>query len=440
MITVIKSFVVLLNLLWLGWAWWRSADLPHKTFWRAAAVMWFATMVGIFFWLNHARSTSDQVAVPNWPLGIAYIWHLLMLMPLALVVLLGELSRAIYLAPRRRHRADDTHPADAPDNSNETPDHEPAHPAGLSRRDFLKATALTAPPLLALGSGTFGHFQSDHFRTRRIDVPVPGLPRELDGFTIAHLSDVHAGKFVDEALMRRMADTTNNLRPDMTLITGDLIDFSLSDLPKALDAVRRLDAPAGVFMCEGNHDLFQSRERFEQTVRAADVGLLINQTENVLVRGREIQLLGLRWGLDRPSQYRSVYADLYQADGRSFADNAEWKPWRDDAGAAVHLQALAPQINPDATRIVLAHHPHAFDAAAQSGAALTLAGHTHGGQLMLTKNLGAGPMMYRYWSGLYRKGNSHLVVSNGAGNWLPLRINAPAEIVHITLRAVEAVT
>jgi predicted MPP superfamily phosphohydrolase len=84
--------------------------------------------------------------------------------------------------------------------------------------------------------------------------------------------------------------------------------------------------------------------------------------------------------------------------------------------------------------ILLTHHPHAFDVAADAGIPLTLAGHTHGGQLMLSDHIGAGSMMFKYWSGLYRRGNSALVVSNGVGNWFPLRINAPAEIVHITLR------
>ena len=64
---------------------------------------------------------------------------------------------------------------------------------------------------------------------------------------------------------------------------------------------------------------------------------------------------------------------------------------------------------------------------------LTLAGHTHGGQLMLTESIGAGPALFKYWSGLYRRESSALVVSNGVGNWFPLRVNAPAEIIHITL-------
>ena len=64
---------------------------------------------------------------------------------------------------------------------------------------------------------------------------------------------------------------------------------------------------------------------------------------------------------------------------------------------------------------------------------LTLAGHTHGGQLMLNEQTGPGPLLYRYWSGVYTEAGRTLVVSNGVGNWFPLRTQAPAEIVHLKL-------
>jgi len=95
---------------------------------------------------------------------------------------------------------------------------------------------------------------------------------------------------------------------------------------------------------------------------------------------------------------------------------------------------LMKQRRPDAFPIFLAHHPHAFDAAAANGLPLTLTGHTHGGQLMLDKDVGVGPALFRYWSGLYKREQSQLIVSNGVGNMFPIRINAPAELVHITLR------
>jgi len=90
----------------------------------------------------------------------------------------------------------------------------------------------------------------------------------------------------------------------------------------------------------------------------------------------------------------------------------------------------------EAFPVLLAHHPHAFDAAVKADLPLTLAGHTHGGQWMLDSQHGVGSALFRYWSGLYTRGRSQMIVSNGVGNWLPVRINAPAEIVHLTLRCV----
>jgi predicted MPP superfamily phosphohydrolase len=98
------------------------------------------------------------------------------------------------------------------------------------------------------------------------------------------------------------------------------------------------------------------------------------------------------------------------------------------------MPRLLAQRQPNAFPILLAHHPHAFDLASQANIPLTLSGHTHGGQLMLSHNVGFGPLMYRYWSGLYTRGGSQLLVSNGVGNWFPLRVHAPAEILHVTLR------
>src|SRR5690606_32559074 len=97
--------------------------------------------------------------------------------------------------------------------------------------------------------------------------------------------------------------------------------------------------------------------------------------------------------------------------------------------------AELPPKRPGAFSLLLAHHPHAFDAARAAGINLTLGGHTHGGQLMLPGDVGFGPLMYRYWSGLYRDATgSAAFISNGAGNWFPLRTFAPAEIAVLTLR------
>jgi predicted MPP superfamily phosphohydrolase len=120
--------------------------------------------------------------------------------------------------------------------------------------------------------------------------------------------------------------------------------------------------------------------------------------------------------------------------GRIGREASRWyrKPSKEHTEASI--QHMMAQRQTDAFPILLAHHPHAFDPATAAGLPLVLSGHTHGGQLMLTHNIGVGPLRFRYWSGVYEKPGSRLFVNNGVGNWFPLRINAPAEIVKLTLR------
>jgi uncharacterized protein len=240
-------------------------------------------------------------------------------------------------------------------------------------------------------------------------VPIRNLPSTLDGLTIAHVTDVHLGRFTTDATFRRIVAAANDLDCDLVLQTGDLINFDQRDLPVAAELTHALRGRFGQFMCEGNHDLIEGRDTFEATARRLRLPILINEVAGVTVNGVEINLLGLPW--------------IRIPRGESF-----------DAAYAPVVASLKRRASTAAFPILLAHHPHAFDAAVLSGVPLTLAGHTHGGQLHLSKNIGFGPLMYRYWSGLYQRNGSACVVSNGAGNWFPLRTNAPAEILRLTLR------
>jgi predicted MPP superfamily phosphohydrolase len=232
----------------------------------------------------------------------------------------------------------------------------------------------------------------------------------LKGLTIAHLSDLHIGKLTRGKVLEDIVAETNRLGADLILLTGDLINMSLEDLPRGLELLRAMQSRHGVFLCEGNHDLIENRAGFESAAKASGLPFLLNESATFAVKGQAVQILGLRWGEGMGGDGETPGSVPEDALGRLLE--------RREAG--------------DFT-ILLAHHPEAFDAAAAAGIPLTLAGHTHGGQLMLTPRIGFGPWFYRYWSGLYQKGASRLVVSNGTGNWFPLRIGAPAEIIHLTL-------
>lgn len=400
-----------LDTVWWYWADLRLRRLPRARMWRLLLAAFVGCNLAIYGWLFLSRMAGHPTAVPSVLLGVCYIWHLLIL-PVTILGLTGTMvTRAVLSGSVRlvrslsARRTPQPFPETVGDAANVPGDVASPLP---TRRQVL-ASAMTAVPFVATGLGQIRAMsQLDSFRTRRLDVRLPTLPPVLDGLTIAHLSDLHVGRFTNGPILDELVARTNALRPDLVLFTGDLIDHSLVDLPAGLDVLQRLAPRERLFMCEGNHDLFEGRDEFERRVRAARLPLLLNESVALEIRGHSLQILGLRWG--KPGAGR-----------RAFVDD--------------QMDRLLPLGQSEAFTILLAHHPHAFDRAAEAEVPLTLAGHTHGGQLMLSENVGAGPVLFNYWSGLYRKGPSALVVSNGVGNWFPLRINAPAEILHLTLRA-----
>jgi predicted MPP superfamily phosphohydrolase len=410
--------LIVLTLVLLDAYWWRRADrwlrpLRRARWWRGLLAAYMALQLLGLAWVLFGRLIGLAAAerVPGVVVAAVYLWHLLTMPLPAVVCLLAD--AAIGALALVRSQAENGAAA------HDKPVEAPLTLAGaaaprMTRRQVLGVTVAAVPPALTAGLAAYSLAQVNHFRVRRLDLAIPTLPPDLDGLTIAHVTDVHVGRFTTGRVLNRIVEQSNALRADLVLMTGDLINMSLSDLPVALDAVRRLDAKYGVYLCEGNHDLIESGRAFRRRTKAAGVPLLVNEQSTMLIRGVPLQLLGLRWGTGLPVATRAAE--------------------RGDEAIRAAFANLMQQRRPDAFPILLAHHPHAFDPAAEAGIPLTLSGHTHGGQLMLTKDVGFGPIMFRYWSGLYERGDSKLFVSNGVGNWFPLRTHAPAEIAHLTLR------
>jgi predicted MPP superfamily phosphohydrolase len=400
-ITVIIPALIALDLLW----WFAANRLMRKAGWkgrmRILHSLFFVFQLAALLAVIAYRQSELWDFLPRFVTTAVYLWHLLIL-PLLLPLMVVAALAALVCWALRKIRARDAREIAAAQVDD----------ARVSRRAFLAATAAFAPQLFTVGLTAIALRQLEQFRIRRLTIPIRDLPAVLDGLTIAHVSDMHAGRFTRSAVLREMTAAVNDLRAELILVTGDLINGALHELPEGIAAIRRLDAHVGVYMIEGNHDLFQGRKAFESRVKDSGIPLLVNETEQLSVRGHPVQLLGQRWG------------------GPAFRR----REGNDDATIGASFAELLPLRDPEAFPILLAHHPHAFDPAAAAQIPLTLAGHTHGGQLMLNAETGFGPLMFRYWSGHYTKGDSHLVVSNGVGNWFPLRTSAPAEVVHLTLR------
>lgn len=382
--------MVSLDVLW----WIVLARLSNHGVARAVVSIFMAAMMIGLIAVIAARTSRvnwDRL-IPKFAVSAIFIWHFI---GLGLLTLIGVALIPILLGQKLI--------------SGRTPAKvgPSAETSSWSRRDFLRFGAAIAPPIFTFGLTGIAMYQLNQVRIRRFVLPIVDLPNALDGMTIAQVSDMHVGRFTKGEVLEKTVRLVNELRADLVLLTGDLINDALADLDTGLDLTRRMEARFGLAIIEGNHDLIENPREFETRVRASGIPFLLDESMIINVRGFPVQLLGLRW--------TRVYGE------------------KRDAAIGAEVKKLLERRNADAFPILLAHHPHAFDAAADSGMPLILSGHTHGGQLMLNEQAGFGPALFRYWSGLYERGASKLIVSNGVGNWFPLRVNAPAEIVHITL-------
>lgn len=384
---VILTVMFLSDVLWCWLAFRSMRKLGRPALGVLASLLGLVQLAGLaIIFLSRSNFPGWIESVPRWVYGSVLVWHLFFVPGW----LLWQVARMLSAGAKRIARMP-RKPAPAPAAE------------GWTRREFLGASAVLTPPMLAFGAAALGETQLDSFRIRRMVVPIKDLPPALEGLTIAHVTDVHVGRFTRDRVLEKIVEETNRLDADIVAMTGDLINDSLRAMPAALEMARGLRGR--VFTCEGNHDLIESASTFYRQAEKGGLPLLRNDAETVTIRGQKVQLLGLPWK-------------------------------RNATGLRDSMRELLARRDPAAWPILLAHHPHAWDEA--EGIPLTLAGHTHGGQLMLTERVGFGPWIYRYWSGLYTRpaNESALVVSNGVGNWFPVRVQAPAEILHLTLRSV----
>lgn len=380
----------------------NTFDRRHRQLIAFICVTGIASLAVLIF----GRYLELERYVPVGVLIVTLVWHLLAVPYAVLLILLHGTTQAgrFLFGKRARKTENSPEPVLVSDS--------PLVPAGgeaVSRRDFVRSLVVFSPALLSVTGSAYGAAKLDSLRVREIEIQLPGLPSRLDGLSIAHVSDTHLGRFTDAKAFRSIVSAVNELDTDLVLHTGDLINNDQDDLPMAAQLLREMKSRHGLYLCEGNHDLIEGREGFESFMRREKMPILIDQIAGLEVNGERIELLGLQWTRGA----RTSGADTAISEG---------------------VARLAARRSTSAFPILLAHHPHAFDPAVAAGIPLTLGGHTHGGQLHLSPTIGFGPAMYRYWSGLYSRDGCHAVISNGAGNWFPIRLNAPAEIARITLR------
>jgi uncharacterized protein len=278
----------------------------------------------------------------------------------------------------------------------------------LSRRQFLaRATYTYAAAGAAVSAyGIWSAYRLPEVTHRTLT--FPGLPSGLDGLTVLHISDLHAGMHLGEETMQEIVARSNALRPDLILQTGDMIDLSPSFIPPYVRAFRELHAPLGVVTVLGNHDYYTGAQAVIRGCQDAGQVFVRNGCHLIERNGATLALLGI----DDPRNWK--------------ADD----PQPQDVDAALRA---AP---PDAFQVLLAHRPGAWDSAVPRGIPLTLAGHIHGGQFYLpVLGWSAGRLITKYVMGHFQRGDSQLYVSRGIGVvGVPIRVFVPPEIELFTLR------
>jgi hypothetical protein len=285
-------------------------------------------------------------------------------------------------------------------------------PPDAGRRAFLRTAALASTGA-ALAVGVVGARQAyGDPEITRTTVAFPDLPPGLDGLRIAHLSDLHAGPLVGAATLRRWRELTERERPELLLLTGDLVDSRPEELAPLLEAFEGFLPPLGRFAVLGNHDFFDDPRPIWRDLEAAGIRCLENAAALVQRGGSTLAVLGLQDPMARNGRFRRLV----------------FGPGPRPAEAARDLPA-------EAFRICMNHRPSEWEQALAAGARLTLSGHTHGGQINPIPGWSSANLIGPRTAGLYREGEDLLYVSRGLGVvGLPIRIAAVPEIAILTLR------
>ncbi len=254
---------------------------------------------------------------------------------------------------------------------------------------------------------------SRHLWINRIDVPIAGLDAAFEGRTIAQISDIHLGQFMNAERITGYVNHINGLDADMIMITGDITD-GLHHAHETFPALGGLTARMGVFAILGNHDVATGTDEVVHALRFhTDFTVLCDDTIAVTQDdGAGFDLIGL---MDR---------------------GHDWARGLRESEILAELWASADSDRP---KVILSHRPDLFGHAADLGAALVLSGHTHGGQLSLPigrrRRASIARFMTRYPRGTYTSGESWLHVNLGLGvTGQPVRVATPREITLITLR------
>lgn len=234
-----------------------------------------------------------------------------------------------------------------------------------------------------------------------VEIRLKRLPKRLDGFRIAHLSDIHHSPFTEIGHILEAFRRVNLLAPDAVMLTGDYVSHDREYIGPMAKATGLLESRFGTFACLGNHDHWTDADEVVRSLRSHGVTVLVNEGMRLSTGSGSFWIAGA-------DDYMVGKTDLRSALEGSF---------------------------PDELKILLAHNPSIARQAARRGVDLMLSGHTHGGQVKLATGRSRLLGGRRMTSGLHRRYETQIYVTRGIGTVvLPVRYQCPPEISLIELR------
>lgn len=283
---------------------------------------------------------------------------------------------------------------------------------------FLPWFFALIPALGVMGWFAFGFIEGwKRLKLKHITFTSPDLPPYFDGYRLVQITDFHLGSFPPgNDFVQKVVDATNNEEPDMILFTGDLVNNQASEVEPYLDTLGQLHASDGIYSIWGNHDYCEYGN---------------NHSIGALKRNRRM-LYGYQesLGWHQLMNEHHVVSHGMASIAVIGVENPGQPPFTNRS----NLKKAMKGLNPDMFKILLSHDPHHWRReVVGKKIQLTLAGHTHAGQLKIGKWTPAR-MAFKEWGGAYRIGEQMLYVSSGIGGSFPFRLGAWPELTVITLK------
>ena len=282
-----------------------------------------------------------------------------------------------------------------------------------------KGAAFAAGAAAAAAMTAWAAWENRALTVQSISATETNLPQAFSGFRIAHISDFHNEEFGggNEKPLRLL----KKISPDIVVITGDLIDSRHTEVEISADFVRRISAFAPVYYVPGNHEsrIPEAYRSLKAMLAETGVCVLENDAQYIERDGERIQIIGVRdpdfYTPENPENPKGSWDPGFSGGERLLIETNDLR----DSGVF---------------SILLSHRPEFFDFYVRSGVDLVFAGHAHGGQFripfaggLFAPGQGFFP---KYDAGLYREGNTSMIVSRGMGRSLgPLRLHNRPEII-----------